>query len=129
MPLVDGAPHAFSHTAAAHQRAEDSACGFVCLAMRSVALAGCSVNTYKPAVDKFAAATQQAQEAYNRMEATVLSSHAKGLRQQLLRGERRATIRAGSCKEQSENCEILIVDRNGKMVPLHEKFENINLLM
>lgn len=129
MPLVDGTLHAFAHTAAGHRRKEDRARGFVFLAILSVGLAGCSVNTYKPAVDRFAAATQQAQEAYSKMEATVLSSHAEGLRQQLLRGERRATIRAGSCKEQSENCEILIVDRNGKMVPLHEKFENINLLM
>ena len=101
----------------------------LCLAVLTTALAGCSVNTYKPAVDRFATATHQAQDAYTKMESTVLASHAETLRQQLLRGERRATLKPGSCKEQSKDCEILIVDRKGTTVPLHEKFENINLLM
>ncbi|HKU97971.1 MAG TPA: hypothetical protein VJR58_21955 [Vineibacter sp.] len=100
-----------------------------CVVALGLIAAGCSVNTYKPAIDRFGTATQQAREAYTKMEATVLAAHAEDLRQQMLRGDLRATLKPGTCNVRSERCEIMVVDRSGKSQPLHDQFDNINALM
>src|SRR5215475_3278023 len=105
MQLIEGTPLVGAQAVARFCGGKGSARSLLVFMALSATSAGCSVNTYKPAVDRFATATQQAQDAYTKMETTVLASHAEELRQQLLRGERRATLKAGSCLEQSKNCE------------------------
>lgn len=98
------------------------------LVLLAVSSAACSVNTYKPAVDRFGTAMQQARDAYGKMEAVVLASRTEALRKDVLGGKLRVSLKPNTCNVQSASCELLVIG-NSKAEPLHPKFENINLLL
>ena len=90
---------------------------------------GCSINTYKPAVDGFAVAAGKASGAYAGLQTTVLSAHTERLEQSALTGKVRVRYRPNDCQTQSQRCRLEVTGGGKPPEDLVPELGNITLLM
>ena len=106
------------------------------LAVTVLVLGGCSVNTYKPAVEKFATATAKASDGYVAIQEAVVALHVEKLKQQAVAGERSGVLvteatgsSKGECVASAGSCRLVLAQKGKADEPLAPDMPEIRLLL
>lgn len=101
------------------------------LAATGLAGGGCApIDTYKPAVDGFAAAAGKTSDAYAALQSTVIAARTEYLEQSALKGKVRVRTRmaSGDCARDSQRCRLEVTG-GGETKDLVLELGNITLLL